>query len=95
MSGLYADPDDYTQQLRALEQYVLAKPKAADAHFLLAYHYTTTGHSEAAANQLQQVVNLMPTDRLAGESDGAGSPKQEQPATSPGEAEIAEPPQPS
>ncbi len=90
MSGLYADPDAYTQQLRALEQYVLANPKAADAHFLLAYHYTTTSHSEAAANQLQQVVKLMPTDRLAGEllKMVQGPPKQEQPATPPG-AEIA------
>jgi len=90
MSALYADPDGYTQQLRALEQYVLEKPKAADAHFLLAYHYTTTGHSAEAANQLQQVVKLMPTDRLAGEllKMVQGPPKQEQPATPPG-AEIA------
>ena len=67
MSSLYADPDTYTQQLRALEQYTLANPKAADAHFLLSYHYTTTGHSDAAAFQLQQVVRLMPNDKLAGE----------------------------
>ena len=67
MSGLYADPDTYTQQLRALEQYVLANPNAADSHFLLAYHYTTIGHSAAAANQLQQTVKLMPSDRLSGE----------------------------
>ncbi len=86
MSGMYADPDTYTQQLRALEQNVLANPKAADAHFLLAYHYTTIGHSEAAANQLQQVVKLMPTDRLAGEllKMVQGPPAQVQPATPPG-----------
>jgi hypothetical protein len=84
MSGLYADPDTYTRQLRALEQFVLANPKAADAHFLLAYHYTTTGHSAAAANQLQQVVKLMPSDRLAGEllKMVQGPPKQD-PATPP------------
>jgi tetratricopeptide (TPR) repeat protein len=67
MSGLYADPAAYTQHLRTLEQFTRTNPKAADAHFLLAYHYTTTGHSDAAANQLQQVVKLLPDDRLAGE----------------------------
>ena len=84
MSGLYADPDTYTQQLRALEQFVLANPRAADAHFLLAYHYTTIGHSAEAANQLQQVVKLMPSDRLAGEllKMVQGPPKQD-PATPP------------
>src|SRR5262249_12277831 len=95
MSSLYADPDDYTQQLRALEQYVLANPKAADAHFLLAYHYTTTGHADAAANQLQQVVKLMPTDKLAGEllTMIQGPPKQDTPATPP-DAAIAGAPAP-
>jgi hypothetical protein len=84
MSGLYADPEIYTQQLRALEQFVLGNPRAADAHFLLAYHYTTAGHSAAAANQLQQVVTLMPSDRLAGEllKMIQGPPKQD-PATPP------------
>lgn len=93
MSGLYADPDAYTQQLRALEQFTRANPKAADAHFLLAYHYTTTGHSEAAATQLQQVVKLMPTDKLAGEllRMVQGPPKQETPATPPDPA-VAEAP---
>jgi tetratricopeptide (TPR) repeat protein len=90
MSSLYADPDVYTQQLRALEQYVLANPKAADAHFLLAYEYTVIGHSDAAANQLQQVVKLMPSDRLAGEllRMVQGPPKQDTQATPPG-PEIA------
>jgi hypothetical protein len=67
MSSLYADPEVYTGQLRALEQYTVANPQAADAHFVLGYHYMIGGHKEAAAAQLQQVVNLMPKDRLAGE----------------------------
>jgi tetratricopeptide (TPR) repeat protein len=67
MSSLYDDPALYTQQLRALEDYTLANPKKAESHFLLAYHYTICNHSEAAAAQLQQVVKLVPGDRLAGE----------------------------
>ena len=67
MSSLYPDPNIYTQQLRGLEDYTLASPKAADAHFLLAYHYMICNHNDAATGQLQQVVRLMPTDRLAGE----------------------------
>jgi hypothetical protein len=40
---------------------------AAEAHFLLAYHYMICNHNAAAANQLQIAVRLMPSDRLAGE----------------------------
>jgi len=85
MSSLYADPDIYTQQLRVLEDYTLAHPKAADAHFLLAYHYTICSHSDAAAAQLQQVVRLMPSDRLAGEllQMIQGPPKQTEPSEPP------------
>lgn len=80
MSSLYGDPDAYTQQLRALEEYTLANPKAADAHFLLAYHYMICSHNDAAAGQLMQVTRLMPSDRLAGEllRMVQGPPKQDQ-----------------
>lgn len=67
MSSLYSDPATYTQQLRGLEQYVVTNPQAADAHFVLGYHYMIGGHKDAARLQLQQVVTLMPNDRLAGE----------------------------
>lgn len=67
MSSLYSDPGLYAQQLRALEDFTQANPKAAEAHFLLAYHYMVCSHKEASANQLQQVVQLQPNDRLAGE----------------------------
>ena len=67
MSSLYADPQVYTDQLRALEQYTRTNPQAADGHFVLGYHYMVGGHKEASAAQLQKVVTLMPNDRLAGE----------------------------
>ncbi|MFN0052488.1 MAG: tetratricopeptide repeat protein [Planctomycetales bacterium] len=65
MSSLYPSVDAYTVQLRALEQYVKGKPDAADGHFVLAYHYTTGSHTEAAIHQLQEVVRLQPADQLA------------------------------
>jgi len=65
LSGLYSSIDTYTQQLRALEAYVKANPNAADARFVLAYHYLTAGHSAEAAQQLQKVVAANPKDQVA------------------------------
>jgi len=38
---MYPSVETYTTQLRALESAVVASPKSADLHFLLAYHYIT------------------------------------------------------
>ncbi len=65
MSGLYADVDTYTKQLRALEGYVDENPKLADGHFLLAYHYLTCGHNDRAAEELAQVQKLLPKDTVS------------------------------
>jgi tetratricopeptide (TPR) repeat protein len=65
LSGLYTSVDTYTQQLRALEAYVKQNPQAADARFVLAYHYLTAGHSAEAAAQLQKVVAENPKDDVA------------------------------
>ena len=45
MASLYPDVEVYTAQLRKLEDYVKANPTAADARFVLAYHYLTTNHA--------------------------------------------------
>ena len=63
--GNYADANLYTTQLRALEAYVKANPKAAQARFVLAYHYITQGNGDAAADQLKEVVALQPNDTLS------------------------------
>ena len=65
LSSLYPDVSVYTEQLRALEQYVAANPNSAAARFLLAYHYTICGHTDAAATQLKAAVQLDPKDRLS------------------------------
>ena len=51
MSSLYPNVDTYTVQLRALEQYVKQNPGRAEGHFVLAYHYITAPHNDAAIKQ--------------------------------------------
>lgn len=65
MSRLYATVGNYTNQLRTLENFTKENPDDAASRFLLAYHYMTTGHPDAAARHLKQVVKLMPNDRVA------------------------------
>jgi tetratricopeptide (TPR) repeat protein len=64
LSSLYGNVADYTTQLRALEAFVKQNPKSSDGHFLLAYHYLTTGSPDAARSQLQIVDQLTPNDKL-------------------------------
>ena len=65
MSGMYADVGLYTIQLRALEAFVRSNPQDGASQFLLAYHYLSCGHTDAAGLQFEQVVNLMPDDKVA------------------------------
>jgi tetratricopeptide (TPR) repeat protein len=82
MSGLYAKPETYTKQLRALEAYARDNPKAADARFLLAYQYLVLGSVPDAVKQLKEFETLVPKDQLAPqlvkaftESADTGKPK--------------------
>ena len=65
LSGFYPDDDVYTEQLRALEQFVNANRNEAYARFLLAYQYLICGHTDAAAAQLKAAVELNPKDELS------------------------------
>lgn len=65
MSGLYGSPDDYTTQLRKLEQFCQANPNDSSAHFVLAYHYLVTGSNDAAIDALRAVVKNQPKDVTA------------------------------
>ncbi len=65
MVGLYPDVATYTQQLRALEAFVGKNPDDSAGLFVLAYHYLTQGHDEAAASQLQRLLKLTPNDPVA------------------------------
>jgi hypothetical protein len=83
MSGLYPNADTYTKQLRALEAYTRDHPKDAAAHFLEAYQYLVLGSKDAAVQQLRDVVQLSPQDKLSaallqaltsGETASSGGP---------------------
>ena len=65
MISLYPNVEVYTDQLRSLEQYCQANPNAAEARFLLGYHYITCGHTDSAVQVLKDVVRLNPKDQLA------------------------------
>jgi tetratricopeptide (TPR) repeat protein len=62
---MYPSVDTYTAQLRAFESVVVANPKSADLHLLLAYHYITCGSKAEAIGQLQEVIELQPKDTVA------------------------------
>lgn len=64
--GLYPSVDVYTTQLRALEKHVRERGDAP-AIFVLAYHYMTMGHTDAAILRLRDVVRLQPDDTVAAE----------------------------
>ena len=65
LKGFYQSADEYTAQLRGLENSVKGTPNDAASRFLLAYHYMMMGHAEPAMIQLQAVVSLQPKDELA------------------------------
>ncbi|WP_406696162.1 tetratricopeptide repeat protein [Singulisphaera sp. Ch08] len=65
MIGLYPSADVYTAQLRALETYIKANPTSTAGRFVVAYHYLTQGHMDAAVAQLKEVVALAPQDTLS------------------------------
>jgi hypothetical protein len=56
-----------------------ANPKSTAGRFVLAYHYLTQGHTDAAVRQLKQVVALAPQDTLSAQLVKQFSP----PATAP------------
>lgn len=94
MISLYPGIDTYTAQLRALEGYCSEHRESAGARFVLAYHYLTQGHMDAAVVLLKQVVALKPDDRLASSLLKQLDAPKDQPATAttPAPAQPAAPP---
>jgi uncharacterized protein (TIGR03066 family) len=102
LSSMYAKVSTYADQLRDLEEYVKANPSAADARFVLAYHYLTCGHTEYARKQYEEVVRLQPNDQLSAQllnlvggdaaTVTAGQPTPQPPDAQAADAEQATPP---
>jgi uncharacterized protein (TIGR03066 family) len=62
--SLYPNVEVYTTQLRGLEAYVNQHPNAADARFVLAYHYLTQGNKDAAAKHYKLLYEKSPQDNV-------------------------------
>jgi tetratricopeptide (TPR) repeat protein len=65
MAAFYGNGEVYTGQLRKLEAYVEGSPDAADAHFLLGYHYLVAGFIDESYGMFDRVVTLQPDDTVA------------------------------
>jgi tetratricopeptide (TPR) repeat protein len=91
LSGLYGNPDEYSQQLRRVEAQCKSNPRDAAAYFVLAYHYLVTGHADEAVKALRVVVAQQPRDATAKRMLDALAPPQESTAI----AATSTPPEPS
>jgi tetratricopeptide (TPR) repeat protein len=89
--GNYADANQYTEQIRNLEAFVKSDEASAPGHFVLAYHYITQGHNDAAAAQLSKVVALQPDDTLSTQLLSKLKPTEA--VTAPATAATSAPPQ--
>jgi hypothetical protein len=89
----YPNVEIYTGQLQRLQTYVNENPQSSAGHFVLAYHYLTQGHNDAAARELKQVVGLKPSDAVAKtllqQIDAANGNSAAQPPQPPGAAATA------
>ena len=65
MSGMYADVGVYTTQLRALEAFTKSNPGTLPHSFCSRTTICSADTPAAAARSMQQVVTLMPNDRVA------------------------------
>jgi tetratricopeptide (TPR) repeat protein len=84
LSSLYPNIQVYTDQLRALEGFVRNNPQDGGSRFVLAYHYMSAGHTDAARRQLQQVVQLVSNDRVATDLLNMLAQRNQGPTASPG-----------
>jgi tetratricopeptide (TPR) repeat protein len=86
MIQLYGNTDDYTAQLRKLEDYTKANSESASSQFLLGYHYMVCTYLDQAETAFAKAAELMPADKVAsqmaalagastssGETDTAGT----------------------
>lgn len=91
MIELYPSSDVYTRQLRALELYRRDHPKDAASRFLLAYHYLTCGHTQAALRELREVVHLIPQDRVASQLISMITAPPDAPGSVPAQSDAGKP----
>ncbi len=62
---LYGKPQDYTQQLKALEKAINKKPDDPALHFLAGYHYGYLSFYKQSIEQLEKAIQGEPRDEIA------------------------------
>jgi hypothetical protein len=62
---LYGKPQDYADQLRALESAVREKPDDPGLRFLTGFHYAYLGYPQQSIDQLDKVLKVNPRDEVA------------------------------
>lgn len=98
MISLYDSQQTYTTQLDALEAYSKSKPDAADARFLLGYHYMVCGHLDQATAEFAEAARLQPKDSVSAQLrdlTAATSTNGDEDAAAPAEAPDAATPPPA
>ena len=65
MIALYDSQRTYETQLQSLESYAKAKPREADLHFLLGYHYMVGGRTALANAEFTDAAKLQPADGVS------------------------------
>ena len=94
LSSLYGNVDDYTAQLRKLEEYCKANPKNPASAFVLAYHYLVIGQKDSAVRALKVVVENQPKDVTAKRMLDALDPKAQETVAAKSETEPKTAPSP-
>lgn len=101
MAGLYDSQETYMNQFKGLQAYSQAKPAAADAHFLMGYHYMVCGHLENATAEFETAARLQPADTVSAQlrdltkaSSNNGDTEAEEPEDSSSSEESTPPPAP-
>ena len=65
MIGLYDSQETYMNQFKGLQAYSGSKPEAADARFLLGYHYMVCGYLPEANAEFAEAARLQPADTVS------------------------------
>jgi Flp pilus assembly protein TadD len=65
MIGLYGSQETYMNQFKGLQAYSASRPDAADARFLLGYHYMVCGYLTEANAEFAEAARLQPADTVS------------------------------
>ena len=101
MISLYDSQETYMQQFKGLQSYSESKPDAADARFLMGYHYMVCGYLAEASAEFAAAAKLQPADTVSAQlrdltkaSSNNGDTEADEEQTEPSAEETPPPPAP-